>query len=84
MSKFAVQVYKNTHTTKPPAIHLPPELPPSELLNAELVTAAQRFFQDSGSLVIHNLFPPALIAEIYQAFVARYQATLPIRTMTMP
>lgn len=74
MSKFAVQVYKNTHTTKPPAIHLPPDLPPQELLNAELITAAQRFFQDSGVLVMHNLFPKALIAEIYDAFVARYHA----------
>lgn len=72
MSKFAVQVYKNTRTTKPPAIHLPPDLPPQELLNADLIAATQQFFQESGVLVIHNLFPKSLIADIHQAFVDRY------------
>ncbi|MGB3493248.1 MAG: phosphotransferase [Elainellaceae cyanobacterium] len=73
MSTFAVQIYKNTRSNKPPAIHLPPELPPQELMNGELIAAAQGLFEENGVLVINNLFSQAWISQLHHAFVDRYQ-----------
>ncbi|MGB3308814.1 MAG: phosphotransferase [Nodosilinea sp.] len=74
MSTFAVQIYKNTQSNQPPAINLPPNLPSRELLNKELVTAAQGLFEKNGVLLINNLFAKELIGQLHQAFVARYSS----------
>ncbi|MBE9124866.1 MULTISPECIES: phosphotransferase [unclassified Coleofasciculus] len=73
MSTFAVKIYKNTHSNKPPAIHLPSNLPHQELMNGELITVAQELFEENGVLVINHLFSKELISQFYQGFVARYQ-----------
>jgi Ser/Thr protein kinase RdoA (MazF antagonist)/ectoine hydroxylase-related dioxygenase (phytanoyl-CoA dioxygenase family) len=74
MSTFAVQVYKNTQTPKPPVIDLPLQLPAAELVNPDLVAAAQDLFADNGVLVINNLFRRDFIRQLHQAFGVRYRS----------
>ncbi len=73
MSNFVVQVYKNTNTTKAPAINLPTNLPQKELINPELIKTAQGLFDANGVILINNLFPKDLIASLYQSFVECYK-----------
>ncbi|NET60013.1 MAG: phosphotransferase [Symploca sp. SIO2E6] len=73
MSNFVVQVYKNANSNKAPAINLPTNLPQQELINPELIKAAQGLFAANGVLLINHLFSQELIASLYQSFVDRYQ-----------
>ncbi|MGF1458311.1 MAG: phosphotransferase [Leptolyngbyaceae cyanobacterium] len=76
MSTFSVRIYKNTQSNQPPAVELPTDLPVSELMNGELIAAAQQLFQDQGVLVIRNLLPPVLIDDLQAALLAQYQPYL--------
>ena len=74
MAQPVVQIYKNTGSNRAPAIHLPPQLPTPNLANPQLLEAAQMLFQSDGVLVLHQLFNPAFITRLYEAFTAQYQA----------
>lgn len=73
MSDFVVQVYKNANSNKAPAVHLPTNLPSQDLTNPQLVKAAQDLFEANGVLLIKDLFPKELIAELQTSFVKQYQ-----------
>lgn len=73
MSNFVVQVHKHAKSNKAPAINLPANLPPQELLAPDLVKVGQELFAANGVLVVNNLFSQASISILYRSFIERYQ-----------